>query len=329
LRHAVSLNDVFFAAMHDGVDDVGPRVTNASVPSQRASTQRVEIQNGSELLQDEEQEVTMKSILSAIRQQQHAITALQQRIPNVQGSSAATNDATHDDVLNAMLSPSHLPHRPAPPIPSSSAGIALSAPGVTGPKEDMDDDLSLDSLGMVYRPWLWHSRADDDYKRHMLLTTLRGHFQTGIQKLDHQVKHLLDVVDLLLQENIEQVYDLINDRLHFLLSMKTKPLDEAAAFYESLRGEGMKTSKFRNAEVTSAMRAKHRQGGGYTDKEHLFFTQHRGRTQDSHPGPPPPRATSATNRPTNPFIENQGGGQQGGGHGAGRRRGRGRWRRQK
>ena len=71
----------------------------------------------------------------------------------------------------------------------------------------------------------------------MLMTNLRTRYKTTINKLNHQLTHLVDVVDLLLQDDMEGALDLINDRMHFLLRCETHSLDDAVSFYKTLSAE--------------------------------------------------------------------------------------------
>ena len=163
------------------------------------------------------------------------------------------------------------------------------------------------------------------------MTNLKNRFHTSVRKLNHQITHLLQVVDFLLQEDLDSAYDIINDRLHFLQKCEHKSLEEAAIYYEELRGDTDKDHKFRNAEVTAAMKVKRPQGRGagggrFTTEEHNWFNNRRGQSQEtSDQSRQRAHSITPTSSSTNPFVD-QGGGHGQGGAGGGRRSRR-QWRR--
>jgi len=260
-------------------------------------------------------------------------------------AAGASNPAGHGDRAIAFSSP---PARQPPPVPAVSAEAtslntileairstsnvqatqrALMSPGLDAPDETEARQRPLDSTAIMYRPREWHGRACDEIHRQLLMQNLRSRFKTGVKKINYQLDHLLQVIDFLLQEDLESAYDIINDRMLFLLKCEFKSLEEAAIYYDELRANTDKDTKHRDAEVQAALKARGRQGGRgngrFTADEHDFF-QRRGRGRSRDRRDPPPRAQSAHN----PFVEqNHQGGDQSQGGGTGGRRSRRQWRR--
>ena len=241
------------------------------------------------------------------------------------------------------------PPRPPPPLPTGSSETtslnaileairstsnvqatqrALLSPGLDAPEEADPRPRPLDSNAMIYRPREWHARAVDEVHRQLLMQNLRSRFRTGVKKINYQLEHLLQVVDFLLQEDLEGAYDIINDRMLFLLKCEYKSLEEAAIYYDELRANTDKDTKHRDAEVQAALKVRGKQGarggGRFTADEHDFFRRGRGRSRDRRD--PPQRAHSTP--AANPFVEqSQQGGEQSQGGGTGGRRSRRQWRR--
>ena len=57
------------------------------------------------------------------------------------------------------------------------------------------------------RPKEWFDRCDSELHRHMLMSNLRSRYKTSVNKLNHQLSHLIDVVDLLLQDELEGAHN--------------------------------------------------------------------------------------------------------------------------
>jgi len=148
--------------------------------------------------------------------------------------------------------------------------------------------LDVDHPDILYFPMMWLDIADSAVNRRHLMSSLKEQSKiTNPRHRDkmHQIQHLLQVTDMILQGRLQESLQQISDRILFLLHAEKKPLKEAIDFYEALQSH-QKPARIREAEIQATLPQRKHQN--YLAKT---FTDTPTNANEANPGrpPPPPR----------------------------------------